>query len=163
MSTSTAAAGPARDSRPDRRDEAACRDADPELFFPEGDIRSARARLRGDDAGLAHRIPPATTRLPARNAAALAKAARYRRLPAPGCPRTGAHRAELGESERFAAAAGFADSGLATHRDQYLFTAQRYAEDTAGSSTRYARRMTAQGHPSRHQRRSIWAWTTSDS
>ena len=128
MSTSTAAAGPARDSRPDRRDEAACRDADPELFFPEGDIRSARARLRGDDAGLAHRIPPATTRLPARNAAALAKAARYRRLPAPGCPRTGAHRAELGESERFAAAA---DSGLTTHHDQYLFTAQRYAEDVA--------------------------------
>ena len=46
MSTSTAAAGPARDSRPDRRDEAACRDADPELFFPEGDIRSARAQVK---------------------------------------------------------------------------------------------------------------------
>lgn len=93
-------------------------------------------RLHVDDAGLAHRIPPATTRLPARNAAALGKAARYRRLPAPGCPRTGAHRAELGESERFAAAAGFADSGLTTHHDQYLFTAQRYAEDVAGQAHR---------------------------
>ena len=34
MSTSTAAVGPARDSRPDWRDEAACLHTDPELFFP---------------------------------------------------------------------------------------------------------------------------------
>ena len=46
MSTSTAAAGPARDSRADWRDEAACRDADSELFFPDGDIRSARAQVK---------------------------------------------------------------------------------------------------------------------
>ena len=46
MSTSTAAAGPTRDSRADWRDEAACRDADPELFFPDGDIRSARAQVK---------------------------------------------------------------------------------------------------------------------
>jgi hypothetical protein len=43
MSTSTA---PARDSHPDWRDEAACRDADPELFFPDGDIRSARTQVK---------------------------------------------------------------------------------------------------------------------
>ncbi len=46
MSTSTAAAGPTRDSRADWRDEAACRDADPEPFFPDGDIRSARAQVK---------------------------------------------------------------------------------------------------------------------
>jgi WhiB family redox-sensing transcriptional regulator len=46
MSTSTVAAGPARDLRPDWRDGAACREADPELFFPDGDIRSARAQVK---------------------------------------------------------------------------------------------------------------------
>ncbi len=45
MSTSTVAARPAGD-RPDWRADAACRDADPELFFPDGDIRSARAQLK---------------------------------------------------------------------------------------------------------------------
>jgi WhiB family redox-sensing transcriptional regulator len=44
MSTPAAAAGPTRDHRPDWQDEAACQDADPELFFPDGDIRSARAQ-----------------------------------------------------------------------------------------------------------------------
>ena len=46
MSTPAAAARPTRDHRPDWQDEAACRDADPELFFPGGDIRSARAQVK---------------------------------------------------------------------------------------------------------------------
>jgi WhiB family redox-sensing transcriptional regulator len=33
-------------SLPDWRDDAACRDADPELFFPECDVRSARAQVK---------------------------------------------------------------------------------------------------------------------
>jgi WhiB family redox-sensing transcriptional regulator len=46
MSTSIAAARSARDLRPDWRDDAACRDADPELFFPDGDVRSARTQVK---------------------------------------------------------------------------------------------------------------------
>jgi WhiB family redox-sensing transcriptional regulator len=46
MSTSTTALWPARDLRPDWRADAACRDADPELFFPDGDIRSTRAQVK---------------------------------------------------------------------------------------------------------------------
>lgn len=46
MSTSTAAARLASDQRPDWRDNAACRDADPELFFPDGDIRAARVQVK---------------------------------------------------------------------------------------------------------------------
>ena len=46
MSTSTVAARSARGRRPDWRADAGCRDADPELFFPDGDIRSARAEVK---------------------------------------------------------------------------------------------------------------------
>jgi len=46
MSMFSAVARPARDRLPDWRDDASCRDADPELFFPDGDIRSARDRVK---------------------------------------------------------------------------------------------------------------------
>ena len=46
MSTSAAAARSGCDSQPNWRAYAACRDADPELFFPDGDIRSARAQVQ---------------------------------------------------------------------------------------------------------------------
>jgi WhiB family transcriptional regulator, redox-sensing transcriptional regulator len=46
MNTSIAAARSARDSLPDWRVDAACRNADPELFFPDGDIRSAQAQVK---------------------------------------------------------------------------------------------------------------------
>ncbi len=45
MSTSTVVPEPVPGYR-DWRDDAACRGADPELFFPDGDIRSARAQVR---------------------------------------------------------------------------------------------------------------------
>jgi WhiB family transcriptional regulator, redox-sensing transcriptional regulator len=45
MSVSTVAVRPARD-RPDWRVEAACQNADPELFFPDDDIRLARAKVK---------------------------------------------------------------------------------------------------------------------
>ena len=46
MSMSIAVAEPASDGRPNWRRDAACADADPELFFPDGDIRSARAQAK---------------------------------------------------------------------------------------------------------------------
>ena len=46
MSTSTVAASEGRARLTDWRDDAACRNADPELFFPDRDIRSARARVK---------------------------------------------------------------------------------------------------------------------
>ena len=46
MTTSTSAATPADGHRPDWHDHAACRDAEPDLFFPDGNIRSARAQVK---------------------------------------------------------------------------------------------------------------------
>ena len=50
MSTSTSAVRSAGDLRPDWRHDAACRDADPELFFPESDraqVKTAKLICRG--------------------------------------------------------------------------------------------------------------------
>jgi len=46
MSTSTGAARPVRACLPDWRDDAACLEVDPELFFPDCDTRSARAQVK---------------------------------------------------------------------------------------------------------------------
>ena len=46
MSTSWAADWTADDDYFDWRDDAACRNADPELFFTDDDTRSARARVK---------------------------------------------------------------------------------------------------------------------
>jgi len=46
MTTSTLTGGPDREHRPDWRDDAACGDVDPELFFPDGDIVSMRLQLQ---------------------------------------------------------------------------------------------------------------------
>jgi WhiB family transcriptional regulator, redox-sensing transcriptional regulator len=46
MSTSLVSAGQDRAHLPDWRDDAACRDADPELFFADSDVRSARTQVK---------------------------------------------------------------------------------------------------------------------
>jgi WhiB family transcriptional regulator, redox-sensing transcriptional regulator len=46
MSTSIASAGRDRALLPDWRDDAACQDIDPELFFPDYDARSARTQVK---------------------------------------------------------------------------------------------------------------------
>ena len=46
MSTSASAAETASGHRPYWRDDAACRDADPDLFFPGGDASSALAQVK---------------------------------------------------------------------------------------------------------------------
>jgi hypothetical protein len=46
MATPTAVTGQACDGRPDWHNQAVCRDADPDLFFPDGDVRSARAQVK---------------------------------------------------------------------------------------------------------------------
>jgi len=46
MSMSTTATRPTGSHRPDWRNRAACRDSDPETFFPDGDIRAGRAKIK---------------------------------------------------------------------------------------------------------------------
>jgi WhiB family transcriptional regulator, redox-sensing transcriptional regulator len=46
MTTAAAVAEQACGGRPDWHDQAACRDADPDLFFPDSDVRSARAQVK---------------------------------------------------------------------------------------------------------------------
>jgi WhiB family transcriptional regulator, redox-sensing transcriptional regulator len=60
MSASAAAARRADDGRPDWRADAACRDAAPELFFPDGDMRSAWAQVKAAKL-ICRRCPVSTT------------------------------------------------------------------------------------------------------
>ena len=46
MSNPTASATPDRARLPDWRDDAACREVDPDLFFPDYDIGPARAQVK---------------------------------------------------------------------------------------------------------------------